>query len=461
MSRSSNETRHEPIRISEAEVEARRDLLEFGRKDERALAEADEVARERLDEAVARIAEHLAGFPGATSLSDAESLARLESAQRGYFSAVTAGSYGRDFALSRLAAARAGTDEAGLRPQFFIASYNLFVRDLIRALVARHAGDGERLGDTLEALVKVMLLDFTYAIDAYVASSRAQEEVLKRSFIQQLTQAGDSLNQASLKILMASSAHAASASEQSAAIEQIATTLGEVEQTSEETLSRALAVIDVAERSLDASRVGAHAVEQSIEGMSQIRDQDESIAEKILALSEQTQQIGEIIATVNDVAEQTKLLALNASIEAAKAGEHGRGFGVVALEMRTLAEQSKQATIQIRKILGEIQKATNSAVIVTEEGSKRVELGVDLANSANVNIRQMTSATEESAQMARQISTSAKQQASGVERVSSAIENIRKASVESIRSIGQTEQVARSLGVLTSQLNKLIEEYSK
>ena len=98
---------------------------------------------------------------------------------------------------------------------------------------------------------------------------------------------------------------------------------------------------------------------------------------------------------------------------------------------------------------------------MTEEGSKRVELGVDLANSANVNIRQMTSATEESAQMARQISTSAKQQASGVERVSSAIENIRKASVESIRSIGQTEQVARSLGVLTSQLNKLIEEYSK
>ena len=95
-----------------------------------------------------------------------------------------------------------------------------------------------------------------------------------------------------------------------------------------------------------------------------------NIAETILALSEQTQQIGDIIATVNDIADQSNLLALNAAIEAARAGEAGKGFAVVAGEVRSLAEQSRQATAQVKEILGDIQKATNTAVMVTEEGTK-------------------------------------------------------------------------------------------
>jgi methyl-accepting chemotaxis protein len=115
----------------------------------------------------------------------------------------------------------------------------------------------------------------------------------------------------------------------------------------------------------------------------------------------------------------------------------------------------------VRKILGEIQKATNSAVIVTEEGSKRVETGVELANSAGVNIHQLSEAIEESARMAKQIAASAKQQSIGMEQVSIAMSNINKASGENVKSIKQTEQVSRSLGALTGQINKLIEEFSK
>jgi methyl-accepting chemotaxis protein len=131
------------------------------------------------------------------------------------------------------------------------------------------------------------------------------------------------------------------------------------------------------------------------------------------------------------------------------------------MEIRNLAEQSKQATVQVRKILGEIQKATNSAVIVTEEGSKRVETGVEQANSAGVNIHQLSEAIEESARMAKQIAASAKQQSIGMEQVSIAMSNINKASGENVKSIKQTEQVSRSLGALTGQINKLIEEFSK
>jgi methyl-accepting chemotaxis protein len=452
----------DPQPIDEREIRMRRALLQLGADDESVMSGLGEIIRDRLPSLVDEITRHFRVFDEATAvLADDASVARLQQAQTTYFGAVTAGRYDRDFAATRLSQDRAGTSSAGLGPQFYLAAYSLFVRDLLREIFMRFAGDPERLSAIVGAVVKVVFLDFGFALDAYVSSGKSQEEQLKRSFIQQLTNAAEQLNQASLNILMATSAQSTSASEQAAAINEITSTINEVKQTSQQALEKAQAVIGVAERSVEASKVGGRAVEQSIEGMHQIKEQVESIAEKILALSEQTQMIGEIIATVNDIAEQSKLLALNASIEAAKAGEHGKGFAVVSMEIRNLAEQSKQATVQVRKILGEIQKATNSAVIVTEEGSKRVETGVEQANSAGVNIHQLSEAIEESARMAKQIAASAKQQSIGMEQVSIAMSNINKASGENVKSIKQTEQVSRSLGALTGQINKLIEEFSK
>src|SRR5207237_6717599 len=119
-----------------------------------------------------------------------------------------------------------------------------------------------------------------------------------------------------------------------------------------------------------------------VDGMGDIRSKVQTIAQDILALSEQTQQIGEITATVNDIADQSNLLALNAAIEAAKAGEQGKGFAVVASEVRNLAEQSKQATGKVRTILSDIQKATNAAVLPTEQGTSVAESGTGLAGRA-------------------------------------------------------------------------------
>ncbi len=448
--------------MDEREIEMRRALLQIGPDDEGVMSGLDSISRDRLARLVDEITGHFRSFAEAAAvLTDDSSVETLRQAQLDYFGGITSGRYDRDFAASRLTQDRAGTSTAGLGPQFYLSAYSLFARSLLREIFVRFAQEPDRLGTAVEAVLKVIFLDFGFALDAYVSSGKSQEEQLKRSFIHQLTNAAEQLNQASLNILMATSAQSTSASEQAAAINEITSTINEVKQTSQQALEKAQAVIGVAERSVEASKVGGRAVEQSIEGMHQIKEQVESIAEKILALSEQTQMIGEIIATVNDIAEQSKLLALNASIEAAKAGEHGKGFAVVSMEIRNLAEQSKQATVQVRKILGEIQKATNSAVIVTEEGSKRVETGVELANSAGVNIHQLTEAIEESARMAKQITASAKQQSIGMEQVSIAMANINKASGENVKSIKQTEQVSRSLGALTGQINKLIEEFSK
>jgi len=126
----------------------------------------------------------------------------------------------------------------------------------------------------------------------------------------------------------------------------------------------------------------------------------ESIAESIVRLSEQSQAIGEIIATVNDLAEQSNLLAVNAAIEATKVGEQGKGFVVVAQEIKSLATQSKEATAQVRTLLGDIQKATSAAVLATEQGNKAVEAGVKQTAEAGDSIRLLADSVNEAAQAA-------------------------------------------------------------
>src|SRR5687767_12164192 len=167
-----------------------------------------------------------------------------------------------------------------------------------------------------------------------------------------------------------------------------------------------------------------------------------------MALAEQGQAIGEITSTVKDLAEQTNLLALNAAIEASRAGEHGRGFSVVAGEVKALADQSKKATVQVRQILGEIQKATNGAVISTEEGTKSVNAAVKVVGLAGDTIRDLTDILDEAAQSASQIAASAAQQSIGMGQIHQAMRNINEATTQSLAANRQTEQATRDLNGL-------------
>ena len=133
------------------------------------------------------------------------------------------------------------------------------------------------------------------------------------------------------------------------------------------------------------------AVKANIEKMFVIRHKMQTIAELILELSEFIQSISSTISTVEDIAEQTNLLALNAAVEAARAGEHGKGFAVVAGEIRKLADESKQATTKITSLITDIQQTTNSTVIATEEGTKEIESGIDLAHNIGSNVEKLIS----------------------------------------------------------------------
>lgn len=267
------------------------------------------------------------------------------------------------------------------------------------------------------------------------------------------------LGSSASQILAATTQVVSSGTEAATAVNQTTTTLQEVKQTSEVSSRKAQDVSERAQKVAQISQGGQKAVEASIEGMHRIREQMESVAASIMRLSEQSQAIGGIIATVNDLAEQSNLLAVNAAIEAAKAGEAGKGFAVVAQEVKSLAEQSKQATAQVRAILNDIQKATGSAVMATEQANKSVAAGVKQSTEAGGSIRMLAESIAEAAQAAVQIVASSQQQVAGMDQVALAMEQIKQVSAENLAAMKQTETSARNLRELGQKLKQVVERY--
>jgi methyl-accepting chemotaxis protein len=217
--------------------------------------------------------------------------------------------------------------------------------------------------------------------------------------------------------------------------------------------------VQVAEQSLDISQAGQKELDQVVDAMVKIKDQVETIAENIIDLNEKTVQIGEITSTVNEIAEQSHLLSVNAAIEASKAGEAGRGFSVVAVEVKNLATRSKKATLQVKNILSEIQKATNSTVIVTEEGSKYVESGVGQVYRIGSNIKSLHKVIVESSTAAKQIASTTNQQVVSIENIAVAMKQISNSANKGVTSAQQQQVTAQSLSQLANSLNNIVNQY--
>jgi methyl-accepting chemotaxis protein len=277
-----------------------------------------------------------------------------------------------------------------------------------------------------------------------------------RAITTPVNRAVDALASASAEILSGTTQQAAGMREHSSAVTETVSTVDEVLQTSEQAARRALAVSESSQRAVDVSQSGRKAVDDSVAAMGAVKEQTGSIAESILTLAEQAQAIGEIITSVSDIAEQINLLSLNAAIEASRAGEHGRGFSVVATEIKTLADQSKKATAQVRQILGEIQSATNAAVMVTEQGSKSVNEAIKTVNEAGGTIRRLADIIAEAATAAAQIAASSGQQATGMRQIQQAMQNINQVSVQNLAATTQSEQAAKHLHVLGASLRQLV-----
>ena len=221
---------------------------------------------------------------------------------------------------------------------------------------------------------------------------------------------------------------------------------------------RAKGVGEAVQRGLEIGHAGRKAVGDSIIGLDRLKEQVESTAENILMLAEHAQLIGEIISTVNDIAEQTNMLALNAAIEASRAGEHGKGFSVVAAEVKTLADQSKRATAQVRQILGEIQRATSTAVLSTEEVTKGVATAIKSGHQSGHTINSLADTLADAALASTQIVASAGQQAVGMQQINQAMKSLDQVARQNLAALQQAEQAALNLNALGSQLAGLSSE---
>lgn len=252
---------------------------------------------------------------------------------------------------------------------------------------------------------------------------------------------------------------AASSQETATAVSEVTLTMEEVKQVARQVSQRATLVSETAQNAAESSEASKKSVNESLSGMGSIKQQMEFIANNIVKLSEQSQTIGSIIASVNDIANQSNLLAVNASIEAAKAGEQGKGFVVVAQEVKSLAEQSKDATNQVRTILNDIQKAISGSVMATDQGTKAVEAGVRQSQGAGEAIRMIREGVLKSAQAAMQIAASTNEQMAGIDQVAIAMENIKKATEQIVSGAKQSEESTKNLKELGIKLKQMVERY--
>ncbi|MFH0735984.1 MAG: methyl-accepting chemotaxis protein [bacterium] len=298
---------------------------------------------------------------------------------------------------------------------------------------------------------------------------QSEKDILGNTFLQMLNnlrrmmkEISEGINliaSSSNEILVATTQVASGSAETAIAINETSTTVEEVRQAAQLSSQKANRVSEGALQVVQVTKDGQKAVDETVKCMYQIQNQMESVANTIVRLSEQTQQIGGIIASVTELAEQSNLLAVNAAIEAAKAGEQGKGFAVVAQEIKSLAKQSKQATVQVRNILNDIQKVTGEAVMATEQTGKAVENGVKQSTKAGESIKTMADSSNKSMDAATQIVASSHQQVIGMEQINLAMNNINQAGTENAASMMQAEKAAKDLNELGQKLKQLAEQY--
>lgn len=476
----------------------------FGSEDAVLLREMSEIIGRHVDAVVDRFYENIERFPELMALirDSGSTIERLKITQRHYVLSLFGGDYGASYLEQRL---RVGVVHyrIGLDPHWYLGSYSIYNQMLLPLVRKRYPWNRGRQERAAQAIGKLLSLDSQLALDTYVHSlaQSVREASMSRSDVDrrvvgyrrfianvatgdlthrievtgddELASLGDQLNdmvhklatmaravnEASSSTMVATeelqqsvSAQSAGAAQQASAVSETATTLEEIRVTSNQTRDKARSLGQAAERTREEGERGVQTVQGSVVAMQDIRNKVESIARNILALSEQTQQIGDITGLVSNLAQQLKILALNASIEASKVGEAGKGFAVVASEVRDLAEQSQEATTQIRTILHDIQRATDRSVMATEEGIKGVDDGMRLVDEAGTAMRDLTQVIRETALAGQQIMAAVGQEFSGIDQIAAAMKDINGATKQFLAATQQTRQTALNLGEIAAAL---------
>jgi len=295
-------------------------------------------------------------------------------------------------------------------------------------------------------------------IGTLLQSFRAMTHGLREQITHVLEAVGV-LGAAASEISTSVSQVASSTSQTSTAVTETTATVEEVKQAAMLAVDRAKKVARDSQVAIQITKEGKLNADDRVQRIHLIKEQMDSIGEIVVRLSEHSRSIEEIISTVQDIADQSNLLAVNASIEAARAGDQGKGFAVVAHEIKNLADQSRQATAQVRTILEDNRKWVSAVVMAAEQGGKAVESGVEQAAKAAESIKRLAQNVAESAQSANVIEASIDQQFAGVDQVSGAMGSIEQAMRQMIDGTAQVDTSAKRLAELGARLSDMVGRY--
>jgi methyl-accepting chemotaxis protein len=294
--------------------------------------------------------------------------------------------------------------------------------------------------------------DLQKAFDGFV-------DQIKNTLVQ-VSESSAAVASASTQISSSTEELAAGAQEQSSQASEVATAVEEMTKTLGETNQNIRKVADGAKDAKESARKGGDVVGQTVSGMKRIAEVVNQSASQVKILGASSDKIGEIIGVIDDIADQTNLLALNAAIEAARAGEQGRGFAVVADEVRKLAERTSKATKEIATMIRQIQTDTNQAVASMEKGTQEVGTGITLAEQAGSMLNDIVGNAQSVADMVGQIAAASEQQSSASEQISKNVEAISTVTQQSASGTQQIARTAEDLNRLTENLQDILSKFN-
>jgi twitching motility protein PilJ len=277
--------------------------------------------------------------------------------------------------------------------------------------------------------------------------------------LERVRKAASDVSSSAGQILLSTEEMANGATQQDQEITNTSSAVEELTVSMKQVSNNAEASAEAARRALDAAEQGNRSVRDTLEGMQRIRASVQASAKKIKSLGDRSLEISEIVNVINDITEQTNLLALNAAIEAARAGEAGRGFAVVADEVRKLAEHSRTATKDIAALIKAIQAETNEAVVVMEDGTREVEVGAKLADQAGKALDAISTVVRQSAELVQEISLASKQQVRGTEGVANAMQIISGITRQTSQGSRQSARTVEQMVKLSEQLNEALSQF--
>lgn len=280
--------------------------------------------------------------------------------------------------------------------------------------------------------------------------------VLSRGIARQIGTAIQHIQTSSAQLQSATAEQVAGTKEQTSAVAEVSATLKELVSTARQMMENAQRVTRVAEEATSSARNGTTTVQRTQEAVSAIKKQVDLIVGHMLDLGKKSQQIGSILEIINELAEQTNILSINATIESAGAGENGRRFAVVADEIRKLADRVGGSSKEIRVLIDEIRSAANTTVMATEDGSKAVETGIRQFEEVTRVFQQIAEMVETTTDASREIELGTRQQVSAVEQVNAALSGVGQAAKDAEATTRQTQDTATQLSQLSRNLTALV-----